>query len=221
MEALRPRKQLALDTNLLLDLAADVDFAHDFKEVFQRRGYAFLAPPTVLAELHEQSVNSATMPKRELARIALAKIVGWDVIPLHLSTLETAIAERLANRFLELRLLPDFEYNDAMILAETAVENIPLLVTSDKHLLDLDEDALALAFTEADLPAAHPVRPKALLRAMRQRSEIRLALGAFPCEKEQAVERWQSGLTRTPGERECLNSTGGSNPPLSAIPAQA
>ena len=33
---------------------------------------------------------------------------------------------------------------------------------------------------------------------------------------EMQVERWQSGLTRTPGERECLKSTGGSNPPLSA-----
>jgi hypothetical protein len=30
------------------------------------------------------------------------------------------------------------------------------------------------------------------------------------------VERWLSGLRRTPGKREYLNSTGGSNPPLSA-----
>jgi len=63
MEAFRPRKQLALDTNLLLDLAADGDFAHDFKEVFQSRGYCLLAPPTVLSELHEQSVNSPAMRK--------------------------------------------------------------------------------------------------------------------------------------------------------------
>ena len=31
------------------------------------------------------------------------------------------------------------------------------------------------------------------------------------------AERWLSGLRRTPGKREYLNSTGGSNPPLSAI----
>jgi hypothetical protein len=31
------------------------------------------------------------------------------------------------------------------------------------------------------------------------------------------VERWQSGLTRTPGKREYSKGIGGSNPPLSAI----
>ena len=30
------------------------------------------------------------------------------------------------------------------------------------------------------------------------------------------VERWQSGLTRTPGKREYPKGIGGSNPPLSA-----
>ncbi|HTA31253.1 MAG TPA: hypothetical protein VK731_12255 [Candidatus Cybelea sp.] len=81
--------------------------------------------------------------------------------------MDQSIAERFAQLLLERRLLPEEECNDAMILAETAVEGIPLLVTSDKHFLEMDEDALALAFSEADLPAAHPVHPKALLRAMR------------------------------------------------------
>jgi hypothetical protein len=69
MEAANPRKRLALDTKLLLDLVAGADFAHEFKEVFQIRGYAFLAPPTVLSELHEPSVN-ASARKRDFARIA-------------------------------------------------------------------------------------------------------------------------------------------------------
>jgi predicted nucleic acid-binding protein len=167
MEAPRHQKQLALDSNLLLDLAEGADFAHEFREVFQARGYGFLAPPTVLAELHEQSANGATARKRELARIALGKILEWDVSPLHLSGVQTAIAERLGSRFLELRLLPESEGNDALILAETALANVALLVTSDKHLLDMDEDALALAFSDADLQPAHPVHPKALLRAIR------------------------------------------------------
>jgi hypothetical protein len=126
-----------------------------------------LAPPTVLAELHEQSVNSLLPRKRELARIALVKLLAWDVVPLHLSAVEAGIAERLANRFLELRLLPAYECHDALILAETALAKVPLLVTSDSHLLDIDEDVLALAFSDADLPAAHAVHPKALVKAMR------------------------------------------------------
>ncbi len=51
MAALRPKKNLALDTNLLLDLAAEEDFAHTFREVFSERGYTLLAPPTVIEEL--------------------------------------------------------------------------------------------------------------------------------------------------------------------------
>jgi len=44
---------------------------------------------------------------------------------------------------------------------------IPLLVTSDKHLLDIDEDALILAFNDADLTPVRAAHPKRLLRALR------------------------------------------------------
>jgi len=47
------RKRLALDTNLVLDLAGEADFAHEFREVFHGRGYSLHLPPTVLGELHE------------------------------------------------------------------------------------------------------------------------------------------------------------------------
>jgi hypothetical protein len=46
-----PKKSLALDTNLLLDLAGEKDFAHEFQEEFSNRGYSLLVPPTVVAEL--------------------------------------------------------------------------------------------------------------------------------------------------------------------------
>jgi len=40
-------------------------------------------------------------------------------------------------------------------------------VTSDKHLLNMDEDPLLLAFNEADLSLVHPVHPKRLLCVLR------------------------------------------------------
>ncbi len=46
-----PKGQLSLDTNLPLDLAEPQDFAHEFREEFQRRGYVLRLAPTVLAEL--------------------------------------------------------------------------------------------------------------------------------------------------------------------------
>ena len=36
------KKQLSLDANFVFDLAADKDFAHDLREVFQRKGYALV-----------------------------------------------------------------------------------------------------------------------------------------------------------------------------------
>jgi predicted nucleic acid-binding protein len=166
MEALKLRKQLALDTNVLLDLAEGADFAQDFKETFQSRGYVLRLPPTVVTELHEQWTNGETDRKRELARKALLNIVPWNVQPLILSAVQIGIAERFAQRLLEKRLLPESEWNDTSILAETCLSEIPLLVTSDQHLLDIDEDVLMLAFNEADLFPARALHPKRLLRAI-------------------------------------------------------
>jgi hypothetical protein len=64
-------------------------------------------------------------------------------------------------------LLPAGELDGGLILAQTSLARIPLLVTSDKHLLEIDEDTLLLTFHEADLPPVHPVHPKRLLKALR------------------------------------------------------
>ena len=115
MAANGPRKQLALDTNVLFNLADGRDFAHAFREAFLAGGYALRFPPTVLEEL----------------------------------------------------VTAELELNDALILAETAVATIPLLVTSDRHLLDVDEDELVLLCGEADLCPVRAAHPRRLLHAIR------------------------------------------------------
>jgi len=161
-----PKKSLALDTNLLLDLAAEKDFAHEFKEEFSGRGYSLLVPPTVVAELAFLcSLKDA--PQQEIASVALEKIGLWKCQPFTLSSTQLAIAIQFAARLMECSLIPETEQNDGKILAQTSLAKIPLLVTSDKHLLDVDEDALLLAFNDADLLPVHPVHPKRLLRALR------------------------------------------------------
>ncbi len=125
-----------------------------------------MAGPTVFRELGF-AVLFGGEPEKSLATTALAEAAKWGVFAFNLTLLDQSIAERFAQMLLERKLLPEEQRNDAMILAETAVESIPLLVTSDKHFLDMNEDKLALAFSDSDLSAAHPVHPKALLRAMR------------------------------------------------------
>lgn len=164
--AASPKKLLALDTNLLLDLAGEKDFAHEFKEEFSRRGYAPLVPPTVVAELaFFSSLKDA--PQQELATAALEKFGVWKCQPFTLSSTQLAIALRFAARLMDSSLIPETEQNDGKILAQTSLARIPLLVTSDKHLLDTDEDALLLAFNDADLLPVHPSHPRRLLKALR------------------------------------------------------
>ena len=91
----------------------------------------------------------------------------WKCQPFSLSDTRLAIAEHFRRRSSELQLIPDEEWDDGLILAETSLGNIPMLVTSDAHLLDIDEDALRRAFNAADLLPVHPVHPKRLLKALR------------------------------------------------------
>ena len=164
--AASPKKSLALDTNVLLDLAGEKDFAHEFKEEFSRRGYSLLVPPTVVAELaFFASLKNA--PQRDIANIALEKIGAWKCQPFALSSTQMAVAVRFAARLMESALIPETEQNDGKIIAQASLAEIPLLVTSDKHLLDVDEEALLLAFNDADLSPVHVAHPRRLLKAVR------------------------------------------------------
>jgi hypothetical protein len=147
-------------------LPGDKDFAHEFKEEFSSRSYSLLVPPTVVAEpAFFASLKDA--PQQEIACVALEKMSVWKCQPFTLSSTQLTVAIRFAARLMESSLIPETEQNDGKILAQTSLAEIPLLVTSDKHLLNIDEDALLLAFNEADLSPVHPVHPKRLLRVLR------------------------------------------------------
>ena len=162
-----PPKLLALDTNLVLDLAQELDAAHDFRETFKDRGYGFRLPPTAAVELRWKSRRDPDERIRMLATRALVELRSWDIQPLpELGDLEFAIAERFVTRLHHARLLPDEEINDGFILAETSLARIAALVSSDAHLLDMDETHLRLVFEESDLPWATPVHPQRMLKAV-------------------------------------------------------
>jgi hypothetical protein len=155
----RPRL-LALDTNFVLDLAREADFAHEFREVFAGKGYALRLPPTAVAEVHEQLVAGRTSEEKELAQTAFLNLRRWGIQPIDLSDPELAIAAQFARRVLLKGLLPPEELNDALILSETSTAHVPILVTSDKHLLQIDDDALFVLCSEADLPPVNAAHPK-------------------------------------------------------------
>jgi len=162
MEA-RTQKRLSLDTNVLFDLADEEDFAHDFRETFQRKGYALLISPTVVAELYFLQRHGDEEEIR-LASIALKQMAAWDIQAFSFSTVQLDLARGLVAAIIRQRLLPESEVNDAFILAESAVAGIPLVVTSDQHLLDVDESALRDECLRVELAPVFPVHPRRLLR---------------------------------------------------------
>jgi predicted nucleic acid-binding protein len=161
------RKQLALDTNVLFDLAAELNAAHDFRETFQKARYSLRIPPTVVQELMYAMEHEEVPQTRQLAEHALKKMLGWGITPFDLVAVGHGLTDAFADKLLRKGLLPDGEYNDGLILAETSLAEIPVLVSSDKHLLDLDETHLSLTFDECDMFHVRPSHPKLLLRAMR------------------------------------------------------
>lgn len=159
------KKQLALDPNLPLDLAEGEDFAHHFLESLRERGYTFKIPPTAVQELTMLAFDGATA-QRKKALAALQNLRLWRIEPYDLKSVGHGITEQFARRFLK-QLLPADEFTDGLILAETALAQISILATSDKHLLNIEESDLRITFDESDLAQVAAFHPKQMLKALR------------------------------------------------------
>ena len=165
MAAPGPNKRLALDANVLFDLAANHDFAHTFREAYQGRGYTLEVPPTVIQELSHYAFGSKSA-EGALALRALRQMRGWNLEPFDLKSVGHGITERFSDKLMRLKLLPDGEFNDGLILAETSLAYIPVLVTSDADLLDIEDARLRVCFEDADLTPVQVFHPKLLLKAI-------------------------------------------------------
>lgn len=158
-------KQFTLDTNILYDLAEGLDRAHEFREVFQAKGYGLCVPPTALGELRDAQLHGDER-EHELATKALHEMLAWRLRPLADTPQMERFADRLARRLIHQGLRPASEKNDGRILGETSVTRIPILATKDSHLLDSDSGLLAVTFAELGMFPAAAFHPSDLLRAV-------------------------------------------------------
>ncbi len=158
------KKLLAADSNLLFDLAEKRDFALTFLEVAREKGFSLQLPPTVVQELAFAALKKRGA-EQKLAFTALQNLRGWGIVPFDLVAVGHGITEQFARRLNELKLLPEAELNDGLILAETGLAGIPLLVSSDKHLLNIEADELCAVCRERHIGEVNVVHPKKLLKA--------------------------------------------------------
>jgi hypothetical protein len=163
------KKRLALDTNIVIDLAGNLAVAHDFREICLERGYSLWLPPTAVEELAYLS-ESGDAARRKLALKALNNLLSWKIRPYQLDDLDRHLAKRFSLLLRDRGLLPDEEDNDGSILGEVAAGGIPMLVTSDRHILGMDREQLGIAFVDCDLPiAVAAIHPRLMLNALRGR----------------------------------------------------
>ncbi len=149
-----PFQLVAVDTNFLLDLAAPRDKAHDAVEIFRRRlpGVEFVVVPTVIDELDYIAQHGDSQAHRALAVSALKKLVRvWRFRPLDFIPVGHGIIESVARKLREASLLPEREVNDSLILAEAALANCSLLITSDEHLRGTDPVLLGATLKACDV----------------------------------------------------------------------
>jgi hypothetical protein len=69
------------------------------------------------------------------------------------------IVEETARKIRAARLLPDEEINDSFVIAESALANVTILVSSDGHLKNIDHRALKAILNDCDLTETIIVSP--------------------------------------------------------------
>jgi predicted nucleic acid-binding protein len=159
--------RLAVDTNVLLDLAEGVDAVLDAFALLDRRrpGNTALVVPSVLDELAFLCDSADTDRVRRSALQAIKLMRKEDRFrPLLELAWPPTLVEEVARAIRTSQLLPAAEVNDSMILAEAALLECGLLLTSDQHLRAVDHQHLALVLGPFELVPPVIASPREIVR---------------------------------------------------------
>jgi len=151
----------------LRNLATGIDIARDALSVIRDRlpNPVVLVPPTVIDELTLAFTEPSNEMERKEAGMALRVMRGdWGFQPVDLVPVGHGIVDIIADKIRERGYLPDEERNDSLILAEAALMGCVLLVTSDRHLLDVPPGPLRLLLDSHSVSTPLIVSPHRLVR---------------------------------------------------------
>jgi hypothetical protein len=117
-----------------LDLAAQKEDVQDALEIIRRRlkPGRLLLTPTAFQELVFLSESADSESERDQASRALRSLTEWGLEVVNLVPVGHGIVEQVADRLHGSGLLPPEEYNDGLILAESALLACAILLTSDR-----------------------------------------------------------------------------------------
>ena len=156
-------KKWALDTNVVFDLARNLEQALTLREIATEKRYSLHISPTCIEEIVHISIAGEPSEKT-LANRALRQMREWNILPLDIPDGAEPIAEEFSAFIRGHRIIPEAEINDGIILAEDSLGGAALLVSSDSHLAQIDPDELRLIFEERSLTPIPVVTPTKILR---------------------------------------------------------
>ncbi|MEO7297783.1 MAG: type II toxin-antitoxin system VapC family toxin [Verrucomicrobiota bacterium] len=159
--------RLAVDTNVLLDIADEAGDVLDAADLIAERLPAVeqFVTPSVLDELAYLADFGLTPSVRVSAGKAVQLLRNKDRFRAILELpFAPEKAEELAKEFRRRQLLPAEERHDALILAETVLLDCDILLTSDEHLRAIDHQQLTWVLNQHDLTAPVIATPREIVR---------------------------------------------------------
>jgi len=97
---------------------------------------------------------------------ALQSLLSWGFQPLDIKPVGHGIVERIGDEIRSAGLLPYEERNDSYIIAEAALCECDILVSSDKQVFGIDQPALHRLLKEYHVTPVAILWPKQVVRAL-------------------------------------------------------
>ena len=159
--------RLAVDTNVLLDLAEGAEAVLDTLALLDQRlpDNDRLVVPSVLDELAFLCDSGDSDRVRQGALRAMNLLREHDRFrPLLELACPQALVDEVAKAIRVRGLLPAQEVHDSLILSEAALLDCGLLLTSDEHLRGIDHEHLTLALNPFELVPPVIASPREIVR---------------------------------------------------------
>ena len=145
---------VALDTNVLLNLADGAGIVIDCLETIKRRvpNPRLIVLPTVILELTDISERDDDPRLKSLARLALSSILEpWHFLPVNCIPVGHGIVEEIGRKIRERGLIPEEEAHDSFVIAEAALYDATILISADSHIKDIDQQMLRIELAASDV----------------------------------------------------------------------
>jgi len=145
---------VAVDTNVLLDFANKSEVVIDCLDTIKKRlpNPKIIVLPTVILELIDIAEDDNDTHLKSLARLSLSSILEpWGFLPVNCVPVGHGIVEQIGRKIREKGLIPDEEIHDAFVIAEAALYGAAILVSSDWHIKDTDQQMLKIELGASDV----------------------------------------------------------------------